>query len=80
MEFRKKRKRYFNSFFARITLHLIVMLLGAGCVYQALVGSSWNPVIVFLVVVLALEGGYWFDLVYGWPMKEHQGERKSTED
>lgn len=78
MEFRKKRKRHFSNIFIRIALHLLVSLMAAGCAYWALVESSWYPVIGILAAILVLEGAYWFDVVYGWPMSGRQNERESN--
>ena len=61
MNFRDERKRYFESFFARLMLHMLVSVLGWGTAYLALVGSSWVPILLFLAFVVVLEGMYLYD-------------------
>jgi len=77
MKFHNQTKRFFDNILARMLLHFAVTLAGIGAIFLALHESSWIPIIGFAIFTTILEGFYWFDLVYGWPIKEDNQHEKS---
>jgi len=70
IRFREKRKRFFDSFWARLALHSFVALSGFIAFICAISVMGWVPIIIWVAGTLLLEIFFWYDQIYGWRNKK----------